>query len=63
MPYQVMMKYGSTFPDTSSTDRPRPVGPVHSKKEDARRWMEAQHLQNRGNREYYEKYTIIEVPA
>ena len=61
MPYQVMCKYGSTYPDTTATDRPRPEGPVHTTKEDAERWMEANHLRTTSNREYYTMYWIVEV--
>ena len=58
MKYQVMCKSGSTFPDTSATDKPAKVGPVHSSRSKAERWMQDEGLRSTSNREYYEKYWV-----
>ena len=59
--YQVMMEAGSTFPDTSATDEPFTIGPLHDSEEAAELWMEAEGKRTTSNREYYEEYWIAEV--
>ncbi len=60
--FQVMCKSGSTYPDTSATDKPSSVGPRHPSRDAAEQWMESQHLRTTSNREYYEEYWIEERP-
>lgn len=59
--YQVMCKEGDTDPDTSATDVPYAIGPQHDSKAAAEAWMEAKGHYTFGNREYYEKYWVVEV--
>ncbi len=60
--YQVWSKQGSTYPDTSATDEPLTLGPEHASAAEAEKWITDKGYYDIGNREYYEKYWVEEVP-
>ena len=59
--FQVMGRAGSTYPDTSATDPPVPVGPRHPSREAAQRWISSERLSSTSNREYDEEYWVEQV--
>ncbi len=60
--YQVWSKTGSTFPDTSATDKPFKLGPTHASRSEADQWITDNGYYNTGNREYYAEYWVEEAP-
>jgi hypothetical protein len=59
--YQVWMKTGSTYPDTSATDKPCELGPQHDTEAAAEAWITDSGYYDTGNREYYAKYWVVEA--
>lgn len=56
--FQVWSQQGSTDPDTSATDKPFKMGPLHETREGAEKWIEDSGYYDTGNREYYARYWV-----